>query len=410
MKALPRIPPWSGCLLATTILLSLFLAGCGPESPQPSQEQEPQRVKIVIASVRTWPQEIRVQGSLRADEHSLVGAKVAGRVKNLFVDIGSLVQPQEKLMELEMEDIDLRVQEAEAQLAQACAKLGLTPEEDENRLDSEKVPSVKQEKALLEEAKSKFSRTDSLKALHAVSRDELDVLQAALAVAQARYESAKNTVREERAQVRLKKAQLGLARQVQKDAFVRAPFKGVVEERHVSLGAFVQVGQSVVTVVRIDPVRFHAGVPEREAVRLKEQQEVRIQVEGQPQKFVQPLTRISPVLNTANRALDIEVDVPNPKGRLRAGLFAEAIIVVDPQAQTLALPANAVSDFAGVEKVWVIRNGHAEPRTVRTGRRDGDRWIEILEGLEAGESVALDARKIRPGPVVMDTPDPAKGV
>ena len=76
----------------------------------------------------------------------------------------------------------------------------------------------------------------------------------------------------------------------------------------------------------------------------------------------------------SNRALTIEIDVPNPGGRPRVGLFAEAEVVVDPAAQALVIPASAVREFAGVEKVWVVRDGQAEERVVETGRRaDGPR-------------------------------------
>jgi RND family efflux transporter MFP subunit len=239
-------------------------------------------------------------------------------------------------------------------------------------------------------------------AFDAVAMEDFDERKTALAVAEAKYRTALNAVTQDVALVRLKRAELALARQIAQDSVVRAPYEGVVEERQVSAGVYVQVGQAVVTMVRNDPVRFCAGVPERDAVKLEIGQEVRIRVEGRPSVIVRPIARISPALTTANRSLGIEVDVPNPKGELRAGLFAEATVVVDPDAKTLALPAGAVSDFAGVEKVWVVKNGETKPRSISTGRREGEMWIEITDGLSAGEVVALDAQRVQPGPVIVE--------
>jgi RND family efflux transporter MFP subunit len=345
---------------------------------------------------------VRVQGGLRADEQAVVGAKVAGRVKDVHVDIGSVVRRGDVVMDLETEDINLRIQQAEAQLAQVCARLGLTIKDDEGHIDPEKVPAVQEQKAFRDEASAKLTRTESLVSVNAAAVEDYDERKTAKAVAEAKYRSALNAVTQDVALVRLKRAELSLARQTLQDAAVRAPFDAVIEERRVSPGVYVDPGQPVVTLVRTNPVRFCAGVPERDAVWLKVGQEVRIRVEGHRGVIVRPISRISPALTTANRSLGIEVDIPNSGGDLRSGLFAEASIVVQPDAKTLALPTEAISDFAGVEKAWIIKDGVAEPRSIRTGRHDDKGWIEIVDGVSAGEMVALDIQQIQPGPVVVE--------
>jgi membrane fusion protein (multidrug efflux system) len=100
----------------------------------------------------------------------------------------------------------------------------------------------------------------------------------------------------------------------------------------------------------------------------------------------------------------IEADVANPKLKLQPGMFGEADIVVDPDAKALAVPAAAVSQFAGVHKVWLVVDGHAKQQTVRTGRRAPDR-VEILDGLGGGEVVVANAADGHAGPVVaIDAP------
>jgi RND family efflux transporter MFP subunit len=166
----------------------------------------------------------------------------------------------------------------------------------------------------------------------------------------------------------------------------------------VAPGVYLQVGDPVVTLVRADPLRFHAGVPERHALQVRVGQEAHIKIEGQNSPLTGKVSRLSPVLNLASRSLPIEIDIPNPDLRLRAGLFAEAEIVIDPRSRALAAPHSAVVEFAGVEKVYVVKNGQAAMRRVVTGRKLGDS-VEIVEGLEAGEQIALDGAAARPGPV-----------
>ncbi|HEY1068863.1 MAG TPA: hypothetical protein VGE52_22270, partial [Pirellulales bacterium] len=111
------------------------------------------------------------------------------------------------------------------------------------------------------------------------------------------------------------------------------------------------------------------------------------------------ISRVSPALDSGSRALTIEADVPNPEGRLRAGLFAEAAIFVDPDAKTLTIPATAVLEFAGTEKVWrVDAEGMAKEQPVEIGRRTPD-LVEILKGLKVGDVVITTAAEGSAGKV-----------
>jgi RND family efflux transporter MFP subunit len=409
------LSPWHGkarpAPLWPALLLLLVAAGCGRRdaattAAQAAGDDSPPTVAVLTVGLRDWPRVVRVQGTLLADEHAVIGAEVAGRVEAVHVDLGSEVEPDEALATLDTEELKMQVRQSEAELAQACAKLGLTPDENEEEVDPYGISTVLEEKALRDRARSSLKRGQALAASKSIAVEELQDREALLGVAEARYLTAVNAVHEQIALIGVRRAALAQAKQTLQDAEIRAPFRGIVQERHVAPGAYLQVGQPVVTLVRIASLRFHGGVPEREALQLQMNQEVRIEVEGYPEAIEAEVSRISPAMNPANRSLSVEVDVPNPKLRFRAGLFAEAEIVVDPQAQTLAVPAAALSEFAGVEKVWVVEGGKAAQRVVQTGRRT-EAWIEILKGLEAGEVAVRDARTARPGPVTITQRDPA---
>jgi RND family efflux transporter MFP subunit len=340
--------------------------------------------------MRLWPRTVRVQGSLLGRERAIVGAKVAGRVKEIPVDLGSVVRAGEVMARLEPEEFDLKVQQAEGRVEEIRAALGLAPGDDEAKLDPQKTPAVLEEQALRVQAQADWERAEILARREAASAEELQQRKAALGVAEARCQSALQSVGESIASLGVRRVELALARQARADSEIRVPFDGIVEQRHVAPGAYVQVGQPIVSVVSMDPLRFHAGVPEREAMRLQLGQAVHVMIEGEKAPLVGKITRISPSLDLTSRSLTIEADLPNPGLRLRTGLFAEADIVVDPAAETLAAPLRAVREFAGVEKVRVVRDGKAAEQAVQTGRRDKE-WIEVTEGLKAGDRVEVPA-------------------
>lgn len=372
--------------------------GCQRSAPMPSAPTNAPVVAkhsppadTMAAQEREWPVTVRVQGSLLGDEHAVVGAQVAGRVKRVLVDLGSVVQKGDVLAELDSEDFDLRVRQAEANIEQARARLGLKLNEPVEQLVREQSPSVLQEKAVLIEAQDLHDRAETLYRQNTITAAEFQQREAKLRVAEAKYNAALIAVDEQLAQLAVRQTELAVVRQQQSEAVIRAPFNATVQQRLVAPGVYVQVGQAAVSLVRTDPLRFQASVPQRSAMRVQVGQSVQVILEGLDKPITGRVDRVSPSLDLASRSLLLEVDVPNPGSKLRAGLFAEADILIEPHARTLAVPASAVVEFAGVEKVRVIENGQPHERRIVTGRRSAD-WIEVLDGVRAGQSIAVHRR------------------
>lgn len=385
---------------------SVGLAGCdgastaGTDVSSPPEAGPPPReVGVVTAGVEAWPRTITVQGSLLADEDSVIGSKIAGRVESVAVDLGSVVKRGDTLVVLDRSDLNLQVELAEAQLSQAASAIGLTPADDESKVEYANSPRVELEQAAIDEAQAAVKRARQLLPTRAVTEAEFDTLVAQLKAAQARYDSAVNAVREQISLIGVRRKELALARQQLADAVIVAPFDGVVDERRVSPGEYVQLGQPVVTLVRADRLRFTAGVPESKARDIALGQHVEIRVAGRDEPVTTTVTRVSPTVTQTSRAVRIEADLPNARLELQAGLFAEADIEVDPSSPALVLPASTVTRFAGVQKVWRVVDGQARQQTVRIGREDESR-VEILAGLNSGDQVVIDAAQGRDGPVI----------
>lgn len=398
---MPSLRSWT-CL--TLAVLTCAGLGCSqsaaktPEKLQGKAEEKAQQVEVVAVTARAWPRNIRAQGSLISDESSIIGSRVAGRIAEAPIELGDKVHAGSVLAKMDDVDFRMRVAQVEASLLQACAAVGLKSADEVDTLNRENSPPVRQEKAILEQAKSNLARNQRLRAQQAVTDAEIDQFQAAVDVADARYASALNAVEERIATIRARKAELELARQDLADAVIVAPFEGAVELRTAAPGTFVSIGDPIATLVRTNPIRFRGQVPERAALKLRIGQTIEITFENEKEPCPSTIARISPVLDEQTRSLTFEAELSNPEGRLRPGLFATALVQLDTDDSALAVPSRAVSEFAGVERVWKVVDGQAQEAVVRTGDRLGA-LVEILSGVEAGDLVVLDGNTIHSGKV-----------
>jgi RND family efflux transporter MFP subunit len=372
------------------------LASGSPELPEVEAE-------VFHVGLAPWPTLVRAQGSLVADELTVVGTKVPGRVAEIHVELGNVVKAGDRLVTLDQSEFRLQITHAEAQLAQAYSAVGLKPGDNPDKLDREGSPPAREASAIWNKAKADVVRTRQLLAQNAITEIENEQAQMAERVAEAQYASTLNSVSGLIAAIHVRAAELAMARQRLEDTVVIAPFDGIVHQRHVAPGTYVQVGEAMATIVRTSRLRFRATLPERHAHRLTLGQQVRVRVESEREPRVAPITRISPVVDELSRALLFEADVDNQDGALRSGLFAEAEVELDPTAVAITIPAEAVTEFAGVEKVWKVVDGQSREQVVRTGQRR-EQGIEIVEGITAGDVILRNGRLGRAARVVAKEP------
>jgi RND family efflux transporter MFP subunit len=338
-----------------------------------------------------WPKQVRCQGSLVADELTIVSAKVAGQVSDVNVDLGDQVEKQSVLVQLDRRDFLLQADQMDAQLLQARSAVGLRPGDPLEKLDPDNAPPVREARAVWDETKKAVARIRELSNRDAISATDLEVAEAAERVASARYSSAQNGVREKIALISVQSAQRDLAYQRAADTTILAPFAGLVESRLVAPGTYVQPGTALLTVAKTDVLRFRASVPERYSQQLKIGQKILLAFDLSDQEREVTISRISPALDQANRSLTFEADIPNVESTLRCGLFGEGVLILDPDSMGIAIPASAIVRFAGVEKVWKIVGGKLKEQLVVLGRQQDD-MIEIKSGLKAGDQVLVDGK------------------
>jgi len=338
---------------------------------------------------------LTVLGSFAAKQEADLSVKVSGRLKAVHVDLGSEVQAGDLLAEIEPRDYQLDLLQAEAALAQARALLGLPLAGDNDEIDLDQTTSVREAKAVYDQAVANRQRAHRLQADGILSSSEFDAVEAAYQVALNRYEASIEEVRQRQASVAQRRVGVEIARQQLADASLRAPFSGAVQRRYVNPGQYVKTGDPVVSLVQVNPLRLRAEVPEKDSMRLRVGQPVSFRVTGTDEARVAVVTRLSPALERGNRMLVVEADVEND-GALHPGSFAEARIVVARDPSAIMVPSGAIRTFAGLEKVFVVEAGKAVEREVSTGQRDGNR-VEVTRGIKEGDLVILNPGRLRNG-------------
>ncbi|MGE5247708.1 MAG: efflux RND transporter periplasmic adaptor subunit [Verrucomicrobiota bacterium] len=395
---------------AVVVLAALLLAGAGcrrgeqtARASHVDEGKEPRPVRVVAAATERLPRTVTATGTLAADEEVAAGFKVAGRVSEILVDLGSPVKKGQVLGRLDPADFRIRVEQAKAALRQVRAGLGLPPEGGEERADPERTALVREARAVLEEARLNRDRMATLREKDLVARAEFDAAVSRLLVAESRYQAAVEEIRNRQELLAERRSALALARQQFDDSVLHAPIDGAVRERLASAGEYLAAGSPVVRLVRIHPLRLRVAVPERDAAAIRVGQEVQVRLEGDSVVHTGRVARLSPAIQEQNRTLVVEATVANRQGRLRPGAFARAEIVVSADRAVVLVPENAIVTFAGLERVFGVADGRAVEKRIRTGRRIGGR-VEVLEGLAAGEPVVVEPGNLTGGQAVTRKP------
>jgi RND family efflux transporter MFP subunit len=359
-------------------------------------ERSVRRVVVEAAQLRDVRRQVDVVGTLAATEDVIVSAEVGGRVARLARDLGDRVDAAAPLVELDQEKLKYRVEAQRAALDQARAKYGAASDGDLPPLD--RTPDVQRAAAQLADAKQQLERAESLAGRSLIAQSDLDQARTRFDTARAAREAALASARQLRADIEAQTASLKLAERDLRESTIRAPFGGYVAERLVSLGQLVQPQTPIMRIVRLDPLKLTAEVPEKFAPWVMPGREIALRVDAYPDRVVQGrIVRVGPSVNLKSRAFAIEGAVPNPEGRLKPGTFARVQIATDHVDRAVTIPAAAVQSRYGTNRVFVLRGDQLVGREVVLGDRLADR-VEVAQGLDAGTRiVATDVEQLADG-------------
>ena len=346
----PRRHVLVGALLGP---LLIAIAPVGHSQGGPGGEMPPTAVETATVSASQLTDTIHAVGTLRADESVVIRPELAGRIEEIHFEEGQRIAKGDPLFALDASLIEAEMREAEANLALS---------------------------------QSSFDRAQDLIDRKLIAQADYDNARSRLAVDQARLSSA---------QTRLAKT------------VIEAPFDGVVGLRQVSAGDYVDVGQELVSIVKLNPIKVDFRVPEVHLSRLEPGQPVEVTVDAFPgEKFRGEVMAIDPQIDLAGRNVLLRAVVPNPDFKLRPGLFARLDLEVDQHDEALIVPEQALWPQGDQQFVYKVEDGQAKLVEVETGlRRAGQ--VEIVSGLAPGDEVVTAGQlKLYDGAKVMPVPVP----
>lgn len=252
----------------------------------------------------------------------------------------------------------------------------------------------------------------------AVDRAQLRGLQAALGLAQVRYQRAARLIKERsvsqsdvdaaKAELTNAEAQVSSQQAVIDKKVLRAPFDGVLGLRAVSLGQYLPVGTEIAPLQSQGTVYLDFSLPERQLGEIKVGQQVQAGVDAYPGETLSgEVIATDPGVDASTRMVRVRASMPNAEGRLRPGMFARVALGLGRTDKVLTLPRVAISYAPYGDAVFLLieKDGQltVQQRQVKTGAVMGDRVV-INEGLQAGDRVVLTGQvKLRNGmPVQID--------
>lgn len=388
-------------LLAASVVFAISCGGSKANVRNEETAKAPPAVEVTTAAAitREVPGFFEATGSLAGDQQTDVAPQTSGKVVALGVDIGSYVKRGQMLVKLDDAELKLRVDQAVAQVEQAKAalrqaeeKIGLRPNQ---AFDPNKVAEVAAARVTFELADKNLQRAEKLIESGDVSRSFYDEQRARRDQLKEQYEAALAQARQNYAGVAVARtnvsnveAQLALARKSLSYSVIFSPIDGFVAERVADLGEYVSPQQKVATIVKTNPLRMRIDIPEQAIPEIQVGQSVSITTSAwADRQFNGRIARIAPNVSATSRTLTVEAEINNTGGELKPGQFATVRIIQSRPAPVVFVPARSVVSEAGVSRVFVIKDGHAEQRVVQTGQTESD-LIQVKSGVSNGEQVA----------------------
>lgn len=304
-------------------------------------------VSVVPADVQKI---LTVSGALRAYNQAVVKAKLAGDVREVLVREGESVQLGQVLVKMDAADYEARLEQARGALSAAKSQLDIARQTRDNN------------KSLLDKNFISKNAYDNGINQYAIAAANVDSAKGAMAVAQ--------------------KALL--------DTVIRAPLAGLISSRSVQPGEKVSPDYRLLDVVDLRVLEMEAPVPTQDIASIKIGQQVQLKIEGVDQPVTGKVGRINPATTAGSRSIMAYIQINNPEGILRAGMFGEAQLVIQQKSNVLSIPQSALQYQADKPFVYAIVNHVLQQKAVTLGLMGdskGNATVELLSGLVKDEQI-----------------------
>lgn len=337
------------------LCFSFILSGC--TKTEPAKEEIP-LVRAQAVNTNAPGQGANYSGEVRGRYETQLAFQVSGKISKRNVELGSIVQPGDVLMEIDAKDIAQTVNISSAQVASAQSQLSL--------------------------AESNLERYRKLYEQGAVSSMQLDQYQNA-------YEVAAAAARQASAQYTQGANQLGYSSLVADSA-------GVIASVNAEAGQVVSAGQSVITLVKDGEREIEINVPENRIDEMRNAGHIQISFWALPGATAEGKVReISPVADKATRTYKVRISLVNPPPGVNLGMTANVTVAKANSSSATYIPLSAIYQTGDTPNVWVIQDGIVHLRPIKVGVF-GNQQVQVSEGLQDGDMiVTAGVQKLREG-------------
>ncbi|RQV94074.1 efflux RND transporter periplasmic adaptor subunit [bacterium] len=337
-----------------SILLLILFSGCGGKTNSSSSRRGNLNfaVEVIKAEAREVEFAVHAVGSVQAFEIVPVTSRVLGVVERVNFREGDRVSKDQPLVEIEPERYRLGLASVQALFDKAGASL------------QEARAGLKRREQILENQSGM------------ISPEELEDWQ--------------TRVRTLEADSAYALASLEIARLNLRDAEVPAPVSGIIQERKVTTGQYVQTGTVIATIVRRDPLLLNFTVPETDSKRLTKNLDAQFQVRGDERDYHAHITAIAESADPQTRMVTITAEIDDPRrDELLPGTFAEVTVMLGEISKLPVIPQTAIRPSEKGFLAFVVVDSTALERILTLGMRSRDGMVEVLDGIQAGETVVI---------------------
>lgn len=332
-------------LVVVVALGALALAGCGGHQPPERPAAKPAlAAEVVTVELEPWSDGLELTATVQPFMRATPGTVLMGRVEEVLHAEGDRLERGAVLARIESRDVSARVSQAEAAVAAA--------------------------RAMEQNARLMRERMERLHERQAASQKNLDDAVAGHEAALANLEAAEEGVK--------------VARVYREYSEVRSPFAGRLVEKRVEVGDLAAPGMPLFVVEDVSQVKIEAQLPESVAGTLALGDPVRVEVQGE--SLEARVSEIVPAADPRSRTVTVRALLPNPRERLRSGMFARLRLPGETRS-VARIGESAIVRRGPLTGVYVVDDGNvARLRWITLGRHSDSRY-EVLTGLDAGERI-----------------------
>lgn len=306
-------------------------------------------LESITVNFQETPLEQTLDGTIEAIKKSTVSSQISGRITEINFDVDNTVNKGDVLLRVRDNEYRARLQQAEAALNEARAQS--------------------------QDAKLEFDRAKDMYKKNVISEAQYDRADAAVKGAEARVAAGKAAVAEAKEQLQ--------------NTEVKAPYSGVVTERHVELGETVNPGKPLMTGISLNQLRTLVEVPQSFINAVRKYKKARVILIENNQVIPGQSLTIFPYADPVRHAFPVRINLPQNTDHIYPGMLVKVAFTTDT-TKRLMIPKASLVQRSEVSAVYVIdQEGKVKMRQVRTGYIT-DKSVEILAGLDAGESIAVN--------------------